>query len=356
MVIILTLSPAWIAGAAHADILTWLNPPPDKPFAQTTPPPAPDYASERSWAALPWREDGGDEVPPDSGFTDRQATSSIDVFYLHPTTAVFGDSGWLGSTDHFITRLVTDTGTLPQQVTAFNNIGRIFAPRFRQMRMASFGKGSDADRTAAIELASTDVDRAFQYYLDHWNEGRGFIIAAFSQGAMFTEKLLLKRSSHAEFRNRLVAAYLLGTQLDVDAFGDAVSLCTSAEQTGCFISWNSVANDGEAGRLGTKGPIACVNPLSWKADTQAVPANTNLGSLPMIGLLGIKPLVPGQIGARCDGQGVLWVDRPQAEGFTAQVSESGSFHPYEFNLFYANIRQNAAQRAHHFQKPEGKEQ
>jgi hypothetical protein len=338
----------WIPGLAQADLLSWLNPPPDKPFDHTPAPPPPDYALESNWAALPWRADAGDGVPPDSGFTNNQSSAPIDVLYLHPTTAVFGGNGWMGSTEDWITRFVTDSGTLPQQVTAFNNTARIFAPRFRQMRMASFGKGTDADRQAAIEMGSSDVERAFQYYLDHWNDGRGFIIASFSQGAMFTEKLLAKRAAQPGFRQKLVAAYLLGMRLSPDAFGDVLPLCNSALQTGCFISWNSIANDGKAGRYGTGDAIACVNPLSWKADTETVAAEANLGSLPMIGLMGIKPLVPGQVGARCDEQGVLWVDRPRAEGFTAQVSSSGSFHPYEYNLFYANIRLNAAQRAQRF--------
>lgn len=333
---------------AKAGLLTWLNPPPAKPFAETSLPPAPDYTDEASWAALPWREDAGDITPPYSDYQDGQAVAAIDVFFLHPTTAVFGGSGWIGAHDSLITRIVTDRGTLPQQVTVFNGSARVFAPRFRQMRMATFGHGTEADRAGAVAVGVADITAAFEHYMTHWNEGRGVIIAAYSQGAMFAEKLVAKRAADSAFRAQLVAAYLIGTRLSPDAFGEDLPLCASAIQNHCFLSWNSIATDGEAGRYGEGGPLACVNPLNWRSDSTPAEPDENLGSMPMVGVTGIKPLTDARVGAYCGNDGILWVDRPQAEGFTAQVSSTGSYHPYEFNLFWANIRANVKIRAEHY--------
>lgn len=328
-----------------AGLLEWLNPPPDKPFADSTVPPAPDYADEASWAALPWRDDAGDQLPPQSHYEDGQSSAEVDVFFLHPTTAVFGGSGWIGAHDSLITRIVTDRGTLPQQVTVFNGSARVFAPRFRQMRMATFGKGTAADRAGAMGIGVTDISAAFDHYMTHWNDGRGVIIAAYSQGAMFAEQLVAARAVNPDFRQQLVAAYLIGSRIKPAAFGEAIPLCGAAEQTGCFLAWNSIARDGEAGRYGANGPLACVNPLNWTNDGTPADASENLGSLPMVGLTGIKPLTDANVGGRCGDDGILWIDRPQAEGFTAQVSSTGSYHPYEFNLYWVNIRANVKQRA-----------
>ncbi len=333
---------------AHAGLLEWLNPPPERPFAETQLPQPPDYADASSWAALPWRDDAGDILPPGSPYHDNQNAAEVDVFFMHPTTSVFGGRDWIGAHDTFITKLVTDRGTLPQQVTVFNGSTRVFAPRFRQMRMATFGKGTEADRAGALQVGVSDVRAAFDHYMKHWNEGRGVIIAAYSQGAMFAEKLVAEKVADPAFRQQLVAAYLVGARIDPRAFGDDIPLCSEATQNHCFMSWNSIAKDGEPGRYGEAGPLACVNPINWRTDGTAAVGADNLGSLPMVGLTGIKPLVDAKVGARCDENGILWVDRPQAEGFTAQVSKTGSYHPYEFNLFWANIRANVRQRVDHY--------
>ena len=65
---------------------------------------------------------------------------------------------------------------LLNQASVFNACCRIYAPRYRQ---ASLG-GLNND--AALDLAYTDVARAFRHFAAHANHGRPIIIASHSQG------------------------------------------------------------------------------------------------------------------------------------------------------------------------------
>ena len=68
-----------------------------------------------------------------------------DVFFLHPTT-YFWRGGWNAPVGGFLTRLITAV-TLDGQASAFEQAGRIFAPRFRQMTLSGFDRAEV--RTAA---------------------------------------------------------------------------------------------------------------------------------------------------------------------------------------------------------------
>ena len=63
-----------------------------------------------------------------------------------------------------------------------------YSPYYRQCSLQSF----ENDSVAAIRmpLALDDVRQAFAYYLAHYNHGRPFILAGFSQGAHIMMELL----------------------------------------------------------------------------------------------------------------------------------------------------------------------
>jgi len=91
--------------------------------------------------------------------------------------------------------------------------------------------------------------------------------------------------------------------------------------------------------------LVCVNPLNWRAGASAG-ADLNLGALP-----GVRPgeaLLPpvaNLTGARCDGA-LLHIDIPPSKrrGFGNVLTLFGSYHVYDYNIFYSNIRSNAAER------------
>jgi hypothetical protein len=91
--------------------------------------------------------------------------------------------------------------------------------------------------------------------------------------------------------------------------------------------------------------LVCINPLFWRLDDDA-PASANLGALGGAGSDGpLPPLIPAVTGARC-GDGLLEVaPRPNvSRKFSNVLTWFGSYHVYDYNLFYLNLRQNVAVR------------
>lgn len=287
------------------------------------------------------------------------AAERADVFFIHPTTYLSGATPNARYDEPGATSTQIDTGVLRFQASVFNACCRIYAPHYRQASIRAFWGYSDAQATAAFDLAYADVLRAFDYYIEHENHGRPFIIASHSQGSLHALRLVQERLAGQPLRARLVAAYIIGYAVPLELEKTGLSLCRSATQTGCVINWNSVKEGTTAGErehnrfvwiegawqhVGTRA-LACTNPLNWELGG-AAPASANLGAVP-----GVRPeapmpqVVPQLTGARCSGA-LLEVSIPLDErhGFANVLTAFGSYHILDYNLFYANIRVNARDR------------
>lgn len=317
---------------------------PAQGFAHATSPAAPDYAEATSWAALPSTQDAADQVPPNAGMQDKQANADVDVFFVHPTTYLIG-RGWNAGIDNSLANAITSAGILAQQASVFNASAKVYAPRYRQVSQA--GQTADlapADKQAALDLAYSDVERAFAYFLKHYNQGRPFIIASHSQGTTHTQPLLRYLfAQQPEASQRLVAAYLIGNTVVQETMENTLPLCSSGTQTGCYISWNAILREGDDSHWQTKGKPSCVNPLSWRADDMRISAEQNRGALPMATPLGLSELDVELTGAQCVN-GMLWIDQPKGWGYKIGLFPGGGYHAYDYNLFYANLRSNIAER------------
>jgi hypothetical protein len=320
-------------------------------------PPAPDYANPDAWAALPGRPSAADVVPPDSVAADLQAGARADLFFVHPTTYMTAPSKNARYDEPGMTRERLDFHVLSFDAAAFNACCRIFVPRYRQASIASF-LAPGPHSLAAFDLAYSDVARAFDYYVSHYNGGRPFIIASHSQGSLHAMRLLQNRIIGAPLQRRLVAAYLIGWAIPEDVERAGLPICRSALQSGCVIGWNSVTPtqtldfmrdravlwlDGRYQLLENK-EIVCVNPLTWTKDG-AAPATANLGSLPQ-SRLGepMEPAISQLTGAVCqDGVLHVFLTR-EIRHNVGYHPKFGSFHSFDYNLFYTNVRRNAAER------------
>ena len=316
---------------------------PEESFADTEPPPAPDYANPNHWAALPDREDLAD-VTPTAAVQDNQAAAEVDVFFIHPTTFYEG-TGWNQDLADQATNHITDHAVMRNQASAFNGCCRVYAPRYRQATLYSFfdreGGGQDA-----IDFAYGDVARAFRHYLDHDNQGRPFIVAGHSQGALHVDTLLreeLRGSSEAE---RMIAAYPIGYYLSGD---NGFPVCQSAEQTGCQITWNAVSPEAEPYDE-VADPI-CVNPLSWRTDGARADFSANLGAVNYgFGDEEEPPpvaLEPGIADAHCI-DGALIVSEVRSEHYPPFMAGDTDYHIYDYNFFHMNLRANAEARTQAF--------
>jgi len=328
------------------------------PFDQTKAPPVPDYGQKSSWAA----DGGGDSNmwgPLDQKL-EYPESRTVDVFFIHPTT-YFSNDRWNQDVADADTNKRTDDGPIKNQASAFNACCRLYAPRYRQMTFSGFVK-YDADSQAAMDLAYSDVKRAFEYYLAHYNHGRPFIIAGHSQGARHARTLLADMIDGTKLQKQLVAAYVVGNWIDEDWFAarKTIEPCERADDTGCVLTWSSIleGEDGQKARadFGVRSGLlpdaashkyVCTNPLLWTTGSERAPATMDIGG--WVYGRDDKPLppVPNLISARCD-DGALFISKPSGISFNILEMPGGNYHNYDYQLAYMNIRENARDRARAF--------
>jgi Protein of unknown function (DUF3089) len=326
------------------------------PLAYGADPPAPDYADPSAWAAWPGQPSEADSIAP--GLPDAALSESqkADVFFIHPTTYLSADKPNARYDEPGSTHEQIDTGVLRFQASVFNACCRIYAPRYRQAALRAFTRADERSAARAFELAYGDLLRAFDYYLRHENHGRPFLIASHSQGSLHAMRLLQERIAGQPLAKQLVVAYVVGYYVPLDI---GLAPCASALQTGCFVVWNTVkvgASDSRRERthliwadrryqpIGNRA-LTCTNPLSWTLGGRASP-DLNLGALPAVAAgSALRAVVPKLTGAQCDGA-ALRVDIPlgQRRGFSDVLSFFGSYHIFDYAIFYTNIRVNARQR------------
>ncbi|MEM7800735.1 MAG: DUF3089 domain-containing protein [Chloroflexota bacterium] len=302
---------------------------PNQRFAAMTPPPSPDYALNSSWLALPDIDDPSDLVPV--GFEGPVAAPEADVFWVHPTT-YFAGSTWNQPID------APDAHEhLSTQASIFNDCCAVYAPRYRQAIFLSFFE-LDNDGGEALDLAYQDVVAAFNYYLENDNNGRPFILAGHSQGSILLERLIREELRETPLEAQLIAAYLVGHDIEPDTPG-GLPICVTPDQTGCQIAWNALSYEIDAS---DHSPTQiCVNPLTWTTDGQLGEFAANRGTIYLLEDNSYE-LETGIADAQCvDGQ--LRVSEVRSEPY-AELFGDGYYHEHDYAMFYVNTRRNAADR------------
>ena len=253
----------------------------DLPFDPERTPPPPDYASASSWATSPLHTNRARWVPVGSTSSEASGALEFDVFWVHPTTFFLGS--WNAPIDSFQAKLVTDIVPMREQAAVFNGRCRVWAPRYRQLSQGVQDRFSAAQQQAAMDVAFSDVASAFQHFLKA-TDGRPFFVGSYSQGTLHAMRLLKQwlATAPAVEADRLVAWYGIGNTVPEADMAGTLPVCQRAEQTRCFVSFNSVLyGDTKGGNhWKAKGPPTCVNPLSWLQDEALVSKEAHLGAIP----------------------------------------------------------------------------
>lgn len=196
------------------------------------------------------------------------SSNKIDVFYIVSSQVVqASDSTYratLTPTDRrcFI-KEITFVGTQMFD-TAFN----LYSPYYHQYTFDLLRLPESRYRQVCDSVFD-EVAQAFDYYMEHLNGGRRFILAGFSQGAQMAKRLL-KRLSDEQF-SRLVATYLLGYGVnDDDLRHPHLRAAQDAEGTGVVVSFNSVFTPEAAWPIAMDGAATCINPVNWHTDAEPV--------------------------------------------------------------------------------------
>jgi len=332
---------------------------PSHEIASEEPTPAPDYTTEEAWAAIPGKTSPAQMMP--EGIMRTAMVPEVDVFYIHPTTYLNKERWNAPYNGDEKTMRWTDNFALRYQASAFNLAGQVYAPHYRQATFGAFLDDSGQGVQAMLN-AHADVLAAFDNYITTKNKGRPFIIVGHSQGALHALLLLGERVAPTNLRDLMVAAYIIGWPVSHEgdlAVLPGIDACEGKTDTGCVVSFQSFDKDGDASpllkvvaatpglngklRAGTK--MLCTNPLSWEVDGTATKA-ANLGAIELLPEAGpISAPIPSLTGARCGKDGVLYLTRPPQGSWSEYQMAGGNYHAYDINLFYMNIRQNAAERA-----------
>jgi hypothetical protein len=304
----------------------------------------PDYSKLDYWAAHPDKRDLSDSIPePLKATTIKDST--VDVFFLHPTT--FGtienaDLGWNAAINDSVINAKTDYTTILYQASAFNEY-RVFAPRYRQANLVAYYSADTTNAKKAFDLAYADIKNAFQYYLDHYNHGRPIIIASHSQGTTHAEKLLKEFFDEKPLKNRLVAAYIIGMAIPKNYYA-ALKPCTDSAQTGCIIGWRTYKKEYEPDIVKKEnGNSYVVNPLTWKTNDEYAPKNLNKGGV----LTTFNKVAPEVADAQIHDD-IIWANKPHFSGSILFTRKN--YHIGDINLYYINIRENLRTRVAAFYK------
>jgi hypothetical protein len=268
------------------------------------------------------------------------AAPLADVFFVHPTTHRGIGEEWNAAWDNEVAQAIADGWPLQHQASAFRGCGRVFAPRYRQAHLRVFYQDGP-DGEAALDLAYSDVRRAFEWYLEHEDRGLPLILAGHSQGSYHLIRLMRERfdgPEHAALAQRLVAAYVPGMQLDPSGFRTLKPL-HEERAVGGYLTWMTVArghypeyyHEGFA-----KNPT--VNPITWTGDLDEYSAYADhLGILNRTMQLRYTRTIRA-----IPKDGLLWI-RPLRMPLGSLLGLR-DWHIADYNLFWANIRHNAELR------------
>ncbi|MEL7186504.1 MAG: DUF3089 domain-containing protein, partial [Pseudomonadota bacterium] len=333
----------------------------------------PDYSLRSNWSGWPDDANPAERLP--TGLSSPpQSERLADAFFLHPTT-YGGKEHWVQPMDYEPSRQGTDFGTVSIQASAFNECCRVYAPRFRQANLAAYS--GDHARTI-MEIGYKDVKRAFHHFLDTIDPDSPIVLASHSQGSFQMMRLVMEEVDGTPLMDRVVAIYAIGHRLPMALIDDGyeeIQLCSEPTETGCFISWDTHRGDRKPSPWSDKEeevlwngtdysgfapsqPI-CVNPITWRTDSESSSKHQHLGALPgwkrpasIDESLG--ELIKGVVSAHCEqGEFSNWLfvnpdldERLKADGLFGYFERN--MHGSDYGLFWANIRSNATERVQAF--------
>lgn len=309
-------------------------------------PPAPDYTQMKYWIAHPEQEDMADLVPGKGEVAEYQETAEVDIFFIYPT--IYSkkqekEHPWFADVNDEKLNKEIATSTIKYQASVFNGSGKIYAPLYRQAHIGVYYIDNLALKVDALEYAYKDVKKAFEYYLENWNNDRPIIIASHSQGTNHAVKLLRDFFENKPLMDKLVAAYIVGMPLDKGTFSN-IPICDEPDKIGCWLTWNTYAREYyPPGHDYLYVYALNVNPLSWKTDTTYVSWGSNRGGI----LKNFKKIRPGLSDAQ-NMDGMLWINKPKF--FGNFLINWKRYHVVDYNLFYMNIRENIADRVEAYLK------
>jgi pimeloyl-ACP methyl ester carboxylesterase len=281
-----------------------------------------------------------------------EGTLGVDVFFLYPTS-------WRAASGEYPIASVNNIEMrqwaeyyLKTRASAFETAGNIYAPYYRQLDAAFALSQKPEDSAASFAgVPYTDVKAAFEYYLEHYNKGRPFIIAGHSQGSFVAAGLitLYLRDNPAVYE-RMIAAYLIGMPIPEEFYllFPHAKPARSADDLGVIISYNTNSPVVDGADPFSSPSNVLINPVTWVTDESYAPREASKGSV-IVNDDGTFTDAPHLADAKIDrGTGTL-VSNVDRERFSSAAASRAYFplgvlHENDIPLYYYDLRANAENR------------
>ncbi len=196
---------------------------------------------------------------------ERAEDPEFDCFYVYPTVLLTGKAN---QTDFSDISIVADP--LYSQASRFTALCEMYAPLYRQVGLIAGQPIAGSDPAVPLQ----DVKDAFAYYLEHYNQGRNFVLMGHSQGTMMLTRMMQDDlDDNPEVLSRMISALLIGGAVSVpegELAGGTfqnIPLCSAPGDTGCVVHYASYeaeyppSANAVFGRTSEEGmEIACTNP------------------------------------------------------------------------------------------------
>jgi hypothetical protein len=299
-----------------------------------------------------------------------ERTPPIDCFYVYPTVS----DEKTANSDLQIQD--TERSIALYQVGRYSQYCKIYAPMYRQETLAGLGVAGTPSGKPNPALGVKDVENALEYYLEHYNHGRGFVLIGHSQGSGVLETVIAKLiDPKPAVRKLLLSAILMGGNVlvkgntGIGGYFKHIPACSSDTQLGCVIAFSTfdqpAPSDSFFGRPGAipgqpkpaKGDqVLCTNPAnlaggSGLLDTISPSAPFAPGSTIALGLGVLRYnqphpptafwAAPGDYTARCEdsnGARVLEIQpRDGAQTPTPSPTPQWGLHLLDANLSLGNL-------------------
>ena len=312
---------------------------------------------------------------------DAHENAPIDCFYVYPTTstdqAKFSDLN-PGRDEEIITAFT--------QAAHFKSQCRLFAPIYRQITIQGLGANL-GDLAGNDQRNYLDVVAAFNYYLENYNDGRGFVLIGHSQGTSVLIELLRNEIDGKPLQRQLVSAILAGNPVvvprgeDVGGTFQNIPLCRKNDELGCVINFmtyrDRIPPPPESALFGrapdADSEVGCTNPANLAGGSGELDAYlSNIGEI----VQAVAPLpawtnppqeittrfvkLPGLLSARCVNTGTfnylelsVNADPDDARtddirgdlSFGSQISAAWGLHLIDMTLTQGNLVEIVRQQA-----------
>lgn len=208
---------------------------------------------------------------PESWYSSEQAYDSakVDVFYIVSTEVLSAEDST--GTELWQSQLIAaDRAAMAGEMAwveenMFYDDYNVIAPYYHQFTFDAL-QIPDAMFDSVYLHVAEEVCDAFDYYMEHVNDGRPFVLAGFSQGAMLTLDVL--RHMTDEQFERMIACYTIGYRLsEADLTHPHIQAAIGETDRGVVISFNSTMSSEAIWPVVADGAAVCINPINWRTDT-----------------------------------------------------------------------------------------